>query len=69
MCMHDLYSNYFWMPMTARSEQYSIPLPVYVDKEDIQPMAEYLMFIRNHNFQRSIESASAESKHRTSIFV
>ena len=33
--MHDLYPNYFKMPMTARSEQYSIPLPVYVDKEDI----------------------------------
>ena len=67
--MHDLYPNYFTMPVTARSEQYSIPLPVYVDKEDIQPVAEDGMFIRNHNFQRSAELVSTVSKHRTSNFV
>ena len=67
--MHDLCPNYFRMLVTARSEQYSIPLPVYVDKEDIQPVAEDGMFIHNHNFQRSVELISAESKHRTSNFV
>ena len=49
--MHDLYPNYFKMFVTARLEKYSIPLPVYVDKEDIQPVAEDGMFIRSHNFQ------------------
>ena len=68
-CMHDLYPNYFRMLVTACSEQYSIPLPVYVDKEDIQPMTEDGMFIRNHNFQRSAELVSAVSKYRTSSFV
>ena len=68
-CMHDLYPNYFRMLVTARLKQYSISLPVYVDKEDIQPVAEDGMFIRNHNFQRSTELVSAESKHRTSSFV
>ena len=67
--MHDLYPNYFRMPVTARSEQYSIPLPDYVDKEDIQPMAKDGMFIHNHNFQRSAALVSAESKHKTSNFV
>ena len=67
--MHDLYPNYFRMPMTACLEQYSIPLLVYVDKEDIQPMDEYGMFIRNHNFQQSAKLVSAESKYRTSSFV
>ena len=67
--MHDLYPNYFRMPMTARSKKYSIPLPVYVDKEDLQPLAEDGMFIRNYNFQRSAELVSAESKYRTSSFV
>ena len=61
--------------MTAHSERYSISLPVYVDKEDIQPVAEDGMFIHNHNFQRSTDLVSAESKHRkeskhrTSSFV
>ena len=67
--MHHLYPNYFRMLMTARSEQYSIPLPVYVNKEDIQPLAEDGMFIRNHNFQRSVELVSGVFKHRTSNFV
>ena len=69
MCMHDLYPNYFRMLVTARSEQYSISLPVYVDKEDIQPMLEDGMFILNHNFQRLAELVSVESKHRTFGFV
>ena len=67
--MHNLYPNYFRMPVMARSEQYSVPLPVYVDKEDIQPMAKDEMFIRNHNFQWSVDLVSAEFKHRTSNFV
>ena len=67
--MHDLYPIYFRMPVTAHSEQYSIPFLVYVDKEDIQPVAEDGMFIRNHNFQRSTELVIAESKHGTSNFV
>ena len=67
--MHDLYPNYFRMFVTVRLEQYPIPLPVYVDKEDIQPVAEDGMFIHNHNFQRSAELVSVESWHRTSSFI
>ena len=67
--MHDLYPNYFRMPVTARSEQYSISLSVYVDKEDIQPVAEDGMFIGNHNFQQSAELVSVDSRHRTYSFV
>ena len=37
--MRDLYSNYFRIPVAARSEQYTILLPAYMDKEDFQPMA------------------------------
>ena len=55
--------------MMARLEKYSIPLPIYVDKEVIFPVAEDGMFIYNHNFQRSAELLRAESKHRTYSFV
>ena len=53
----------------AHLEQYSIPLPIYVDKENIQPVAEDGMFVCNHNFQWSAELLRAESKHRTYSFV
>ena len=51
--------------MTARLEQYSIPLSVYIDKEDFQPVADDGMLIRNHNFNRSVELVSADSWHVT----
>ena len=47
--------------MTAYSKQSSIPLPVYIDKEDFQPVADDGMLIRNHNFNRSAELLSADS--------
>ena len=31
--MHDLYPNYFRVPVAARAEQYTIPLALYMDKE------------------------------------
>ena len=31
--MRDLYSNYFWIPVVAFLEQYTIPLPIYMDKD------------------------------------
>ena len=58
--MRDLYLNYFRIPVAARAEQYSIPLPIYIDKEDFQPMADDGMLIRNHNFHRSTELVSAD---------
>ena len=67
--MHDPYPNYFRMLVMAHLEQYSIPLPVYVDKEDIKPVPEDGMFIHNHNFQRLAELVSVVSKYRTSNFV
>ena len=39
----------------ARAEQYSIPFPVYMDKETFQSMAEDGMLIYNHDFHRSVE--------------
>ena len=58
--MHDLYPNYFRILMTACSEQYSILLPVYMDKEDFQPVSDDGMLIRNHNFHQSDELVSAD---------
>ena len=60
-CMHDLYPNYFQLLVAAYSEQYSIMLPIYIDKEDFQPVSDDEMFIRNHNFNRSAEQVSVDS--------
>ena len=46
--------------MAACVEQYSIPLPIYMDKEDFQPMTDDGMLICNHNFHRSTELVSAD---------
>ena len=53
--MRDLYPNYFQVLVVARSEQYSISFPVYMNKEAFRSMAEDGMLIRNHDFQRSAE--------------
>ena len=58
--MRNLYPNYFRMPVLACLEQYTIPLLVYMDKEDFQPVADDGMLIRNHNFHRSAELVSAD---------
>ena len=55
--MHDLYPNYFLVLVAACLLQYSIPFPVYMDKEAFQPVTEDEMLIRNHDFYRSIELA------------
>ena len=60
MHMRDLYPNYFQIPVVARSEQYSISLLVYMDKEDFQPVADDGMLIRNHNFHPSAELVSTD---------
>ena len=36
MHMHDLYPNNFQVPVAAHVEQYTIPFPVYMDKEAFQ---------------------------------
>ena len=53
--MRDLYPNYFRIPMVAQSKRNTIPLPIYMDKDAFQPMAEDGMLIRNHDFHRSTE--------------
>ena len=58
--MPDLYPNYFRIPVATRSEQYTILLPVYMDKEAFQPMAEDGMLICNHEFHRSTELVYAD---------
>ena len=61
MRMDDLSSNYFRMPVTTHSEQYSIPLPIYFDIEDFQRVTDDGMLIPNHNFNRLVELVSADS--------
>ena len=53
--MHDLYLNYFRVPVAAHIEQYSISFLVYMNKEAFQLVAKDGMFIRNHDFHRSAE--------------
>ena len=53
--MCDLYPNYFRVHVAARAEQYTIPLPVYMDKEVFQLVAEDGMIIHNHDFHLSAE--------------
>ena len=57
--MSDLYPNYFRIPVATRSEQYTILLPVYIEKEAFQFVADHGMLIHNHNFHRSTELVSA----------
>ena len=46
--------------MATRVEQYTIPFPVYIDKEAFQSVAEDGMLIRNHDFHRSSELVCAD---------
>ena len=55
--------------MTAHLEKYSIMLPVYIDKENLQLVADDGMLICNHNFNWSVELVSADSQHVTTNFV
>ena len=57
--MHDLYPNYFRVPLATHVEQYSISFPVYMSKKAFQSMAEDEMFIRNHDFHRSAKLVRA----------
>ena len=58
--IRDLFPNYFRLLVAAHSEQYSIPLHVYMDKEDFQLVVDDGVLIRNHNFHRSAELVSAD---------
>ena len=53
--MHNLYPNYFRVPVVARAEQYSIPFPVYRNKEAFQLVGEDGMLIHNHDFHQLAE--------------
>ena len=50
MHMRDLYPNYFQVLVATHAEKYSIPFPVYMNKEAFQMVAEDRMLIRNHDF-------------------
>ena len=45
--------------MATRVKQYSIPLPVFMNKAGFQSVAEERIFIRNHDFHRSTELVHA----------
>ena len=57
--MRDLYPNYFRVPVVARTKQYYISFPIYINKKAFQSMAEDEMFIRNHDFHQSVELVRA----------
>ena len=60
MYMRDLYPNYFRVPVVARADQYTIPFPVYMDKEAFQLVAKDEMLIRNHDFYQFVELVCAD---------
>ena len=53
--MRELYPNLLRMPVAARAEEYSIPFPSYMNKKSYQRVAENGMFIRNHEFDETVE--------------
>ena len=57
--MHDLYPNYFLVPVAAYAERYSILFPIYMNKEAFQLVAEEGMYICNHDFHRSTKLVHA----------
>ena len=46
--------------MVARAKQFTIPFPVYMDKEAFQSVVEDGKLIRNHDFHRSAELVCAD---------
>ena len=58
--IHDLYPNYCQLLVVALVEQYSIPFPVYMNKEDFQSVAEDEMFIHNHDFHQLAKLVRAD---------
>ena len=53
--IYDLYPQSFHVPMVARSEEYSIPFPNYMDKGSCQRVEKEGMYIHNHDFNETIE--------------
>ena len=53
--MRNLYPNNFRILVAPLIEHYFIPFPTYLSKEAFQSVAEDGMFIRNHDFYRSVE--------------
>ena len=53
--MRDLYPTLLRVPVAARSKEYSIPFPNYLDKKSFQRLAEDGMLIRNHDFNKLVE--------------
>ena len=52
---HELYPNHLRILVVARAEEFSIPFPNYMDKKSYQHVAEDGMFIRNHDFDETVE--------------
>ena len=53
--MRKLYPNNLRILVVARVEDYSIPIPSYMDKKSYQHVAEEGMYIRNHDFDETVE--------------
>ena len=51
----DIYPTLLRIPMVARTEEYSITFLGYLDKKSYQRMAEDWIYIRNHDFNETVE--------------
>ena len=51
--IRNLYPHIFRFPVVARSKEYFIPFPNYLDKGSYQRVAKEVMYIRNHNFNET----------------
>ena len=53
--MRELYPTLLRIPMAALSKEYSISFPSYMNKKSYQRVAENMMFIRNLDFDETVE--------------
>ena len=53
--MCELYSTLLRILVAAHVEEYSIPFPIHMDKKSYQLVAEDETFIRNYDFDKTVE--------------
>ena len=56
--MRNLYPTLLRVLVVARAEEYTIPLPGFMDRKSFQHVAEDEMCIRNHDFNEMAELLS-----------
>ena len=53
--MRDLYPNNCHLPAVAHGEEYSIPLPISLDKRSYHAVTEDGMYMPNHDLDETVE--------------